>query len=163
MKNNDVLRRLRYIFDLSDNEMKEILFLSGCAVESEEIANLLKKEEDEDFQLCSDDVLSAYLDGFIIRERGQKDGAQPVIPSRLTNNLILRKLKIALNFRDENMLEIFNLAGFRLGKHELSAFFRKKGHKNYRECKDQVLRNFLSGLQIKCRGKRQEKDTFVWK
>ena len=54
--------------------------------------------------------------------------------------------------KDDDVLETLKLANFRLSKHELSAFFRKPDHKHYRECKDQVLRNFLQGLQVKVRG-----------
>jgi len=68
--------------------------------------------------------------------------------------------------KDEGILEILGLAGLDLSKHELSAFFRKPGHKHYRECKDQVLRNFLSGLAINCRADNQAKTTskpaFKW-
>ena len=61
------------------------------------------------------------------------------------------KLKIALNMKAEDVLQTLSLAGFRLSKHELSAFFRKADHKHFRVCKDQVLRNFLQGLQIELR------------
>lgn len=70
---------------------------------------------------------------------------------RLTNNIIFRKLKIALSLQADDVLEFLSLAGFKLSKHELSAFFRRPGHKHYRVCKDQVLRNFLQGVQMKYR------------
>jgi hypothetical protein len=69
----------------------------------------------------------------------------------------MRKLKIALNFTDEDILAALQSAGFTLGKHELSAFFRKPSHKHFRECKDQVVRNFLKGLQLKYRPEAQAK------
>ena len=58
------------------------------------------------------------------------------------------KLKIALNMKADDVLEIMRLANFSLSKHELSAFFRKPDHKHYRKCQDQVLRYFLQGLQL---------------
>ena len=61
-------------------------------------------------------------------------------------------MKIALNLQAEDMLEVMSSADFRMSKHELSAFFRKPEHKHYRECKDQILRHFLKGVQIKYRG-----------
>jgi uncharacterized protein YehS (DUF1456 family) len=64
---------------------------------------------------------------------------------------VFTKLKIALNFKAEDVLEVLGSTGHTLSKHELSAFFRKPDHKHYRECKDQVLRNFLKGLQLKYR------------
>ena len=75
----------------------------------------------------------------------------PIPEKQLTNNLILRKLKIALDYKDTDVLDIFDIAEFDISKHELSAFFRKPGQKQYRECKDQFLRNFLFGLQRKFR------------
>ena len=65
--------------------------------------------------------------------------------------MILTKLKIALSLRSEDLAEIMQLAEFRVSPHELSAFFRKPGHAKYRQCKDQILRNFLRGLQLKFR------------
>jgi uncharacterized protein YehS (DUF1456 family) len=61
------------------------------------------------------------------------------------------KLKIALNLQAEEVLIMLATAGFQMSKHELSAFFRKSTHKHYRECKDQILRNFLKGMQLKYR------------
>jgi uncharacterized protein YehS (DUF1456 family) len=80
--------------------------------------------------------------------RGKKEGPQPDAENKLTNNIILRKLTIALNLQAEDTLEILDLADLRLSKHELSAFFRRPEHKHYRVCKDQVLRNFLFGMQL---------------
>ena len=69
----------------------------------------------------------------------------------LNNNIIFQKLRIALNLQAEEIINIFQMVNFRLSNHELSAFFRKPGHKNYRECKDQILRNFLMGIQLQLR------------
>ena len=65
--------------------------------------------------------------------------------------MVLQKLRIALNLQAEGVLQLLELADFRLSKHELSAFFRKPGNKNYRECKDQILRKFLLGMQLQTR------------
>ena len=152
MTSNDVLRRLRYVFDLDDTRMIAIFAAADTTVSREQISAWLKKEEADGFQKCTDKLLAIFLNGFINHKRGKKEGAQPEPEKHLTNNLILRKLKIALNFKAEDMLEVMELAEFRMSKHELSAFFRKPDHKHYRLCKDQILRNFLMGLQIKLRG-----------
>lgn len=152
MSNNDILRTLRYTFHYHDHKMKEIFALGGKDISFEEVALWLKKEEDPDFVKLYDKDLAHFLDGLIVANRGKKEGAAPVVDKKLNNNGILRKLKIALNLQDDGMLEIFGMRGFRLSKHELSAFFRNPSQAQYRECKDQVLRNFLMGLQEKFRG-----------
>ena len=78
----------------------------------------------------------------------------------MTNNDILKKIRIALKLKDTDILEILKLSGFEISNTELNAFFRKKDHRNYMECGDQVLRRFLDGLIIKMRGpERQKKST----
>ncbi len=149
MRNNDILRRLRYTFDLKDSQMIALFALADHQVTWEQINAWLKKEDDPAYKECSDAQLAVFLNGFIIDKRGKKEGSQPVPETSLTNNVILMKLRIALNLKAEDVLEIMSLADMPISKHELSAFSRKPDHKHYRECKDQMLRNFLKGLQIK--------------
>jgi uncharacterized protein YehS (DUF1456 family) len=151
MTNNDILRRIRYTFDLSDSQMIAIFGLADHEVTREEISDWLKKDEDPAFKDCSDTIMALFLNGFINKRRGKREGAQPKPETRLNNNIIFTKLKIALNLKAEEIIEILALAGFHIGKHELSAFFRRPDHKHYRECKDQILRNFLKGVQLKFR------------
>lgn len=152
MDNNDILRRMRYIFDYNDEQMMSIFSSTGYKVTRAQISDWLKKDDDDSFKECNDSQLAIFLNGLINEKRGKREGKQPEPEKKLTNNVILRKLKIAMNFKDEDMLEVMALADFGMSKHELSAFFRKVGHKHYRQCKDQILRNFLNGLQLKCRG-----------
>lgn len=152
MTNNDVLRRLRFIFDFSDSQMMALFASGGFNASREQVSDWMKNEENPDFKVLHDVQLAIFLNGLINKKRGQREGEQPEPEKKLNNNIILRKLKIALEFKDEDILEMMSLAGFPLGKHELSAFFRKPGHNNFRECQSQVLRNFLKGLQIKLRG-----------
>lgn len=70
----------------------------------------------------------------------------------MTNNDILKKLRVALHFRDEDIIHVLSLVDFQITKSELSAIFRKEDHPNYKECGDQLLRNFLNGLIIHMRG-----------
>ncbi|MEN8801596.1 MAG: DUF1456 family protein [Thiogranum sp.] len=153
--NNDILRRIRYTFDFDDSKMMAIFALGDYQVTREQISDWLKKDDDPAFQKCSDAQLAVFLNGLITYRRGKKEGAQREPEQRLTNNIIFRKLKIALDLHAENILEILALTDVRISKHELSAFFRKPGHKHYRECKDQVFRNFLNGIQLKYRDKIQ--------
>lgn len=151
MTNNDILRRIRYAFDFSDSKMIAIFSLADHKASREQISAWLKKEDDPSYLSCSDTLLATFLNGLINHKRGKKEGVQPTPEKRLTNNIIFMKLKIALNLKAEDILEIMELANLRLSKHELSAFFRKPGHKHFRECKDQVLRNFIKGVQLKYR------------
>lgn len=73
----------------------------------------------------------------------------------MKNNDILKKLRIALNLKDTDIIEILKLADFEISKTELSALFRKEDHKNYKECGDQILRRFLNGLIVRNRGKME--------
>ncbi len=162
MTNNDVLRRVRYIFNFNDAKMMAVFAAADAEASREQISSWLKKEEDPGFQKLSDMQLAIFLNGLINDKRGKKEGPQHEPDKRLTNNIIFMKLKIALNLKAEDVLDIMSLAEFRISKHELSALFRKPGHKHFRECKDQILRNFLKGLQLKYRKDGKTKSDFKW-
>jgi uncharacterized protein YehS (DUF1456 family) len=149
MTNNDILRQIRYIFDFNDPKMIDLFSLGGQLVTRSEICNWLKKEDDPDYADLNDIQLAIFLNGFISEKRGKKDGEQSLPENRLNNNIIFRKLKIALSLNDKDILEILELADIRISKHELSAFFRNPDQRQYRYCNDQILRNFLQGLQKK--------------
>lgn len=155
MINNDVLRSVRYALDLSDAKVVAMIKLAERDVEQADVTSFLKKEEEEGFVECGDDILASFLDGLIIHRRGKME-ARPEpdkkAERRLTNNAILKKLRVAFELKEEDMHKVLELAGFGVSKPELSALFRMKGHKNYRACGDQLLRNFLKGLVIRQRG-----------
>ena len=152
--NNDILRRLRYALDIKDSTMIGIFKLSEYEIARSNLIDLLKKEEEEGYVECSDEVMELFLDGFIIHKRGKREempGHVEMQDAPLTNNGILKKLRIALKFREDEMLGTLKLAGMSLSKSELSALFRKEGQRHYKECGDQILRNFLKGLTIRFR------------
>lgn len=151
MNNNDILRSIRYTFDFNDATMIEIFGLADMAVSRADVSDWLKKEDLPEFQPINDFKLASFLDGLINYKRGKKDGENRVPEKSLNNNIILRKLKIAFDLKDDDVLEILSKAGKHISKHELSAFFRKPEQSQYRPCLDQVLRNFLHGLQLKHR------------
>lgn len=166
MTNNDILRRIRYAFDFSDSKMIALFGAADLEVTREQISAWLKRDDDPALVDLGTSELATFLNGLINNKRGKREGPQPEPEKRLNNNIILRKLKIALNYKDEEIIEAVSLAGKRLGKAELSSFFRKPDHKNYRACLDQVLRNFLTGLSLKQRTAKQpektEKPAFKW-
>lgn len=152
MITNDVLRRLRFAVGMSDNGMLEMIASAGTPIEREALAAYFLKEEEPGYAECPSEVLEALLDGMILKFRGPKKDAphgraRPErTQERLDNNGILKKIRIALELQEEDMIAIMELSGIRISSNELSAFFRRRGQKNYRECLDQFLRNFLSGL-----------------
>lgn len=151
MTNNDILRRIRYTFDLKDRAMIDIFSQADFKATLEQVAGWLKKDDDPDFLKMTDRELAVFLNGFINFKRGRRDGQQPEPESRLNNNKVFQKLRIALNLKADDILDILKLVDVQLSQHELSAFFRKPDSSNYRECKDQVLRNFLLGVQLQLR------------
>ncbi|MBU0961222.1 MAG: DUF1456 family protein [Proteobacteria bacterium] len=146
---NDFLRKIRYSLNLKDKEMIQIFQASGQEMQQVQLNTLLKKEDEKGFVLCSHSLLNAFLDGLIVFYRGSLEkGPAPDQPVKINNNDMLRKVRIALAYQDTDMLEVFRLAGIKISKSELSAFFRRSGHKHYKECGDQFLRNFLQGLAL---------------
>jgi uncharacterized protein YehS (DUF1456 family) len=125
----------------------EIFAMADIQVTRSQISDWLKKDGDPSFLNLDDHHLAIFLNGFINDKRGKKEGEQAIAENSLNNNIIFRKLKIALNFMDEDILEILKLVDMRISKHELSAFFRNPKQKQYRQCNDQLLRNFLQGLE----------------
>ena len=152
LTNKDILRRIRYVFNFGDDKMIDLFRKGNKDVTRSEISNWLKKEDDPDQEEVKDVDLAHFLNGLIIEKRGKKEGAPAMIAERsLTNNIIFRKLRIALNLKDTDILDIYELADLQVSKHEISAIFRKPGQRQYRACQDQFLRNFLQGLQMKFR------------
>jgi uncharacterized protein YehS (DUF1456 family) len=162
LNNNDILRSIRYTLKLSDAKMMAVFSLADYHVTREQVCNWLKKDDDPAFQKCGDTQLASFLNGLISDKRGKKEGLQPQAEKRLNNNIVLRKLKIAFNLQGEEILGIMAFTDLRISQHELSAFFRKPDHKHYRPCNDQILRNFLKGLQLKYRPESSSEGVFQW-
>ncbi len=157
MNNNDVLRRLAFAFAMSYETVVQVYALTGYRMKVAVLVNMLKKDEDPDFFECSDTVLELFLDGLIVYRRGPREGAGPIKAAapakreRLSNNMILRKIKIALVLKDFDIVSILLAANFKVTKSEVNALFQRKEHRNYQECGNQLLRNFLVGLTEKLR------------
>ncbi|WP_252504423.1 DUF1456 family protein [Sporosarcina sp. Marseille-Q4943] len=161
MNNNDRLIRLRYALDFSNTEMVDIFKLGGVEVTKEDVILLLTKSTDDETEneiqmKCTNQMLDSFLNGLIIYKRGKQDSKPgqpqgPAITNESVNNILLKKVKIALALTSEDMLEILEDAGITISKGELSAVLRKEGHKNYKPCLDRYARNFLKGLAIKYR------------
>lgn len=154
MNNNDIFRRIRYTFDFTELKIIEIFELADVQVTRSQVCDWLKKEDDPESLVLYDKQMAIFLNGLIIEKRGKKEGTPSVPEKKLNNNIIFRKLKIALNLRDDDILKMLDRAGKQVSKHELSAFFRNPKQSQYRVCKDQILRNFLHGMQMKYHGRK---------
>jgi uncharacterized protein YehS (DUF1456 family) len=155
MANNDILRSIRDALDMDDATMIRIFRHAGREVGQSAIGAFLKTEEQDGYIPCSDPILGFFLAGLIIHNRGRQAGA-PAVAERpvvaLTNNAVLKKLRIALDLKEDDLIGIVKLAGIDISKHELTALFRKQGHKHYKECTNQFLRDFLRGLALRHKG-----------
>lgn len=155
MINNDTLRAIRYMLDLGDGHVVEIARLADAnlAITREDVQAYLRKEGEAGYVECSNAVLAHFLDGLVIHRRGRDDSLPPrPVEKRVTNNVVLKKLRVAFELKDVDMHQILAEAGFPISKPELSALFRQPGHKHFRLCGDQLLRNFLKGLTMRLRG-----------
>ena len=150
MTNNDFLRRLRYALNIKDNVMVQIFKKGNIILTREDVIDYLKKDIDEGFKKLNNNDLIAFLDGLIIQKRGKREDGTPIPQVKVTknnlNNILLRKLRIALSFKSYDMIKIFKLGGVEISEGELSALFRSEDHKNYKECGDKYIRVFLKGL-----------------
>lgn len=168
MDNNDILIRLRYAMDIKNIDMLEIFKLGGMEVTKEDLLKILTKskedfdeemEENPDQIKCNNKMLESFLNGFITFKRGpqkpqpaqSESPALPVTGKESPNNMLLKKVKIALALTTEEMLKILEDGGVLVTKGELGAILRKVGHRNYKECGDRFARNFLKGLALKYR------------
>jgi uncharacterized protein YehS (DUF1456 family) len=159
MTNNDKLRRIRYALDISDREVVNLFALAGYDITPIELEALFKKEDEPGFDECPDDIAALFLQGLISGRRGKRDDAAegagsnptPLGKDKLSNNDIFKSLRIALQLKDEDIIEIMRLAKVDVSRSEVNALFRKRGHPNFRPCGDQFLRHFLAGLTVKLR------------
>lgn len=150
MINNDILRSLRYTLDIDEQQLAEIIALSGRQIDADELIALLKKDDEDGFEPCGDELLAHFLDGLVYFKRG-KDESRPTPPLELplTNNIVLKKLRVAFELKEDDLHAIMASVDFPVSKPEMSALFRKAGHSNYRPCGDQFMRNFLKGLTLR--------------
>jgi len=142
---NEILYRIKKALNLTNEEIMEAYRLEGYPMESTRLDSLLKRRQDKNFQLCSYEELGVFLDGLVTLKRGPspKKASDEEEAVELTNNLILKKLRIALQLKESI---IFGLADVELSKQQLASLFRKEDHKNFKKCSDELLMAFLEGL-----------------
>ncbi len=153
MINNDVLRSLRYVLSVSEFTLVEIALLGGGNTTQARMNAYIKAEDEPGFEECPQNLMARFLNGLIIYKRGKDESRPPLAPDLPTNNVVLKKLRVAFELKDDDILTLLESVGFRITKSELSALFRKEGHINYRPCGDQLLRNFLKALALREKSK----------
>ncbi|MBT4757893.1 MAG: DUF1456 family protein [Opitutae bacterium] len=147
MTNNEVMKSVRYTLEIKNKEVLQMIQSGGVELTILDVVNLLKNEEDEGYLGCPAKTIHAFLDGLILQRRGPSDGPAKKSPtSTIDNNTILRKLRIAFDMRDTDLIATIESVGLRISKSELSSLFRAPSHKHFMKCGDQFLRNFLKGL-----------------
>lgn len=156
MNNNDLLRSIRDALKLDEATMVKIFEDAGREVGQSAISAFLKKENEDNYIPCSNPIMAFFLDGLIIHYRGRQEGspssAAPKPVAELGNNTILKKLRIALDLKEEELALVLKKGGVTLTKNEITALFRKQGHKHYQECSDQLLGSFLKGVALSRKG-----------
>lgn len=162
MNNNELLIRLKDALNITNDEMIEIFKFGDVEFNCDEVEMMLAElnegdEKEKKYNLeCDDVTLEAFLNGFIIFKRGKKETAdgkssKPALAikdKRSVNNVMLKKMKIAFSLTADDIINIFNEAGFTVTKGELTPLFRKEGHKHYKKCSDVFVLKFLRGLEI---------------
>ncbi|TVQ66775.1 MAG: DUF1456 family protein [Balneolaceae bacterium] len=153
MRNDDVILNIRYMLNISNSKIAEIIEMGGYKPKREEIEHLFREtKEEEEKDDVSDKLMAHFLDGLIYFKRGKSEKhPQPALTLPVTNNQILKKLRVAFKLREEHILKTLKNEGLTVSGSELNALFRDKSHRNYQPCGDQLLRYFLRGLTKKMR------------
>ncbi len=126
--------------------MIEAYALAEYEMTLERLESILKRRQDEGYAEATYEELGVFLDGLVILKRGPSPKAQDDEEVALTNNLIIKKLRIALELKEPELIIVFALGDAELTKRQIGSLFRKEGHKNFKVCSDALLMNFLEGL-----------------
>jgi uncharacterized protein YehS (DUF1456 family) len=149
MTKNKILQQLQQIEQFDNTKMLEIFRLGEMEIPKERLEGYLAAPEEKHYLDCGAQALGHFLDGLILYKRGPSDKKNSdETPVALTNNLILKKLRIAYDLKEADLFAIFNAVDIEITKGELSSLFRKEDHKKFRFCPDSILELFLEGLKI---------------
>jgi uncharacterized protein YehS (DUF1456 family) len=146
---NTILDTVRASLKLTDAKVLECFTLGGSTLSPEALADVTPKVQGEAETVMTDALLAAFLDGLIVSRRGPtpSSSSQDDAVVELTNNTILKKLRIALNLQAEGMLKLFDAGGKTLTRGELTVLFRKPTHKHYKACGDELFLAFFEGMK----------------
>jgi len=147
MQINDILFKLQKAISLSEEEMIQAYALADYDMTKERLESILKRRQDKGYAEATYEELGVFLDGLVLLKRGPSDKvARDDETVALSNNLILKKVRVAMELKEPELVILFALAEVELSKRQIGALFRKEGTKNFKACSDELLIAFLEGL-----------------
>jgi len=147
MQINDILFRITKALSLTTDDLVKLYALAEYDISEERIESILKRRQDKEYKEAGYEDLGLFLDGLVLFKRGISDRvAKEDDVVDLTNNLIMKKLRVALELKEPELVIIFALADTALTKRQIGALFRKEGTKNFKSASDELLMAFIEGL-----------------
>ena len=147
MQINDILFKITDALHLDHKMLIEAYKLADYEMSDERISNILKRRQDKGYEEATFEELGVFLDGLVLFKRGPSDkvaSEDEVVD--LTNNLILKKVRVAMELKEAELVILFALGETTLTKRQIGSLFRKEGGKNFKTCSDELLMAFLDGL-----------------
>lgn len=149
MRTNDIFRQLTQALPLDTATIQALFAPADIDLSDKEVANLLKTDYQPGFEPMPDYVLIIFLNNLIDHYRGKKTDAvaEPINKhSKISNNDVLKKLRIAFNLHEQDLRDALKLVTIELTKSDLAALFRKAGHEHYKTCDDELVLDFIEGI-----------------
>jgi len=144
---NDILFKLKTALSLTNKEVIKAYALAEYEMREERLNNILKRRQDKGYEEATYEELGIFLDGLVLLKRGPSDKvASNNEAVALSNNLILKKVRVAMELKERELVILFALAEVVLSKRQIGSLFRKEGGKNFKVCSDELLISFLEGL-----------------
>lgn len=147
MQPNDVLFKIKKALALDTKAMIKAYALADFEMSEERLISIMKRRQDKGYEEATYEELGVFLDGLVLLKRGPSDKiANDDEVVELTNNLILKKIRVAMELKEPELVILFALADVELSKRQIGSLFRKEGTKNFKRCSDELLDAFLEGL-----------------
>jgi len=146
VQTNNILYKITKALHLESDSTLRAYKLAEFTLSPQRLDAILKPLDDKEYEVCTYEELGVFLDGLILLKRGPSPKKSTAQTLELTNNLILKKLRIALELKEAEVEIIFGLGEANLSKQQLSALFRSEKNKNFTLCSDELLFAFLDGL-----------------
>ncbi len=147
MKPAQILYKIKEALNLDEEDILEIYKLEDYQIDPKYLKAILKKPSSKGHRGASYEDLGLFLDGLIKLTRGESlNQVSQESEIELDNNLIIKKLQIALKLKSIDMEVIFELAERPISRSKLRDILRSSNHPKYLPCSDAILNDFLIGL-----------------